>query len=88
MDWQYLRQYIVFAAIVVLLFAFTFILGDNVTWGEIPVRPEYMSCNAHYAGCVPNSRMVSCSDFWPNRVRVIGHDVYGLDADEDGITCD
>lgn len=51
-------------------------------------------CNPNYSGCVPNARDVDClggngnGPAFSGRVMVIGVDVYGLDADGDGVGCE
>lgn len=46
------------------------------------------NCHPSYSGCVPNvSYDLDCADIG-QRVRVIGPDVFRLDADDDGIGCD
>ncbi|HVK23077.1 MAG TPA: hypothetical protein VM677_17090, partial [Actinokineospora sp.] len=52
-------------------------------------------CDPNYTGCVPISSDVDCmggSGNGPAYVRgpvtVIGRDIYGLDADHDGIGCE
>jgi uncharacterized protein YkwD len=45
-------------------------------------------CNPNYTPCVANSTYdLDCADI-REQVRVIGQDVYGLDADGDGIGCE
>lgn len=63
-----------------------------------PAEPELESaadCHPHYGGCVPIASDVDCeggSGNGPAYVRgpveVTGEDVYGLDADDDGIGCE
>jgi hypothetical protein len=52
-------------------------------------------CDANYSGCVPVASDVDCGGGSGNgpayihgSVRVVGADVYGLDADGDGTGCD
>ncbi len=51
-------------------------------------------CRANCSPCVPNASDVDCiggggdGPAYTGRVRVIGRDVYGLDADRDGIGCE
>ena len=52
-------------------------------------------CNPNYSPCVPNASDVDCAGGSGNGpayvrgpVRVIGTDVYGLDADHDGLGCE
>jgi hypothetical protein len=52
-------------------------------------------CNANYSGCVPIASDVDCAGGDNNGpawvtgpVRVLGTDVYGLDADHDGLGCE
>jgi hypothetical protein len=65
----------------------------------VPVRAEAQAvrgCNANYAPCVPDDAVdVDCQDgsgngpsYVTGRVTVVGDDVYGLDADHDGIGCE
>lgn len=50
--------------------------------------PPPSNCNPNYSGCVPNvSYDLNCPDIG-HQVRVIGTDVYHLDADHDGTGCD
>ena len=62
-----------------------------------PVRPAQPggSCNRNYGGCVPIASDVDCAGgsgdgprYVHGPVKVIGSDVYGLDADGDGWGCD
>lgn len=63
---------------------------------EPPVaRPPARDCDPNYGGCVPVASDVDCeggSGNGPAYVRgpvdVIGSDIYGLDADNDGTGCD
>ena len=52
-------------------------------------------CDPNYSGCVPIASDVDCAGgsgngpaYVQGPVRVIGTDIYGLDADGDGIGCD
>jgi beta-lactam-binding protein with PASTA domain len=52
-------------------------------------------CNPNYGGCVPNASDVDCAGgsgngpaYVSGPVQVIGSDVYGLDADGDGVGCE
>jgi hypothetical protein len=56
---------------------------------------EESRCDANYSGCVPIASDVDCaggSGNGPAYVRgpitVTGSDIYGLDADHDGIACE
>lgn len=51
-------------------------------------------CDPNYSGCVPVSSNVDCQygggpgpDYLTHPERVVGSDVYDLDADGDGIAC-
>ena len=53
------------------------------------------TCNSNYSGCVPIARDVDCAGgsgdgpaYVRGPVRVIGSDVYKLDADNDGVACE
>ncbi len=53
------------------------------------------SCDPNYSGCVPIDSDVDCSggssnglSYVQGPVRVIGTDIYKLDADHDGIACE
>jgi len=57
--------------------------------------PEVGNCNPNYDPCVPNDSDVDCAggrgngpSYVAGPVRVIGHDVYKLDRDGDGIGCE
>jgi endonuclease YncB( thermonuclease family) len=55
----------------------------RVTAGKLPAR-----CNPNYRPCIPNSRTdLDCPDIG-RRVRVVGHDVYGVDSDGNGRGCE
>ena len=52
-------------------------------------------CDPNYSGCVPIASDVDCSggsgngpEYVDGPVTVIGSDIYGLDADDDGIGCE
>lgn len=52
-------------------------------------------CNANYTPCVPNDSDVDCQggsgngpSYVTGPVQVVGTDVYGLDADKDGVGCE
>ena len=52
-------------------------------------------CDANYSGCVPVASDVDCAGgsgngpaYVSGPVRVVGSDVYGLDADKDGLGCE
>lgn len=56
---------------------------------------EAPRCDPNYSGCVPIASDVDCAGgsgdgpaYVQGPVRVIGTDIYGLDADGDGIGCD
>jgi hypothetical protein len=61
--------------------------------GCVPAAPS--GCNPNYSPCVPNASDVDCAGGGGNGpayvtgpVRVIGTDVYYLDADHDGLGCE
>ncbi|MEX2107921.1 MAG: hypothetical protein WD827_03430 [Solirubrobacterales bacterium] len=55
---------------------------------EEELEPEPSGCDPNYTGCVPNTGYdVDCAEV-SGPVEVIGVDVYGLDADNDGIGCE
>jgi hypothetical protein len=72
------------------------------TTDEVVVDQEaVVNCDANYSSCVPVAGDVDCAgaeaDVDPNvdgtsyrasPVEVVGDDIYGLDADNDGIGCD
>ncbi len=53
-------------------------------------------CDPNYAGCVPIASDVDCGGgsgngpayVYAKNIRVIGRDIYGLDADGDGVGCE
>lgn len=45
------------------------------------------SCSPNYTGCLPVTFDLDCADVWGS-VGVVGVDVYGLDADFDGVGCE
>src|SRR5205085_11243243 len=59
-------------------------------------QPQASSnCDPNYSGCVPIASDVDCTGgsgngpaYVTGPVTVIGHDIYGLDADHDGIGCE
>lgn len=60
-----------------------------------PPTTQLPNCNPNYDPCVPNASDVDCPEgtgdgpgIAPGEVRVIGADVYALDADGDGFGCD
>lgn len=51
--------------------------------------PATSPCDPNYAGqCVPVAASVNCSDVPGTNVVVVGTDIHGLDADDDGIGCE
>lgn len=53
-----------------------------------PAAETKSSCNPNYSGCVPNVEYdLNCPDVG-YKVRVLGYDQYGFDADDDGWGCD
>ncbi|WP_218129765.1 hypothetical protein [Pseudonocardia oroxyli] len=60
---------------------------------QAPARST--GCDPNYSGCVPIDSDVDCEggkgngpSYVRGPVRVIGKDIYGLDADKDGIGCE
>ncbi len=60
----------------------------------MPAAPR-SDCNPNYGGCVPTASDVDCKGGGGNGpayvsgpIRVTGSDVYGLDADKDGVACE
>ncbi|GAB3171429.1 hypothetical protein GCM10027059_39720 [Myceligenerans halotolerans] len=60
-----------------------------------PADPEPSNCDPNYSGCVPIASDVDCAGgsgngpaYVTGPVRVTGTDIYGLDADGDGIGCE
>ena len=58
-------------------------------------QPESSGCDPNYSGCVPIASDVDCSggsgngpEYVAGPVRVIGSDIYRLDADHDGLGCE
>jgi hypothetical protein len=58
-------------------------------------KPAGSGCDPNYSGCVPVASDVDCEGgsgngpaYVQGPVRVTGKDVYGLDADHDGIACE
>lgn len=58
-------------------------------------KPESSGCDPNYSGCVPIASDVDCSggsgngpEYVAGPVRVIGSDIYRLDADHDGLGCE
>ena len=46
-------------------------------------------CDPNYAGaCIPSGPDVDCGEITAKRFRVVGDDIHGLDADDDGIACE
>lgn len=64
----------------------------------VPVKsppPGGGGCNPNYSPCVPNAPDVDCAGgpgdgpaFVTGPIEVVGSDVYGLDADGDGVGCE
>jgi resuscitation-promoting factor RpfB len=59
------------------------------------VVEEESGCDSNYSGCVPIASDVDCAggsgngpEYVEGPVDVIGSDVYGLDADDDGVGCE
>jgi hypothetical protein len=80
--------FVLFALSTVALFAFA--PSAPATEGREPVN----TCLPNYDPCVKPAPDVDCAggggngpDFVQGPLRVIGFDVYGLDADGDGIAC-
>lgn len=69
-------------------------IGTYVAPEPEPESTSQSNCNPNYSGCVPNAYDVDCAGgsgngpAYTGRVTVIGTDVYGLDADGDGIGCE
>ena len=61
-----------------------------------PVEPPPShGCDPNYSGCVPIASDVDCAGgsgngpaYVKGPITVIGKDIYGLDADHDGIACE
>ncbi|MCE3556203.1 hypothetical protein LWC33_32775 [Pseudonocardia sp. RS11V-5] len=60
-----------------------------------PVARPASNCDPNYSGCVPIDSDVDCAggsgngpSYVRGPVRVTGKDIYGLDADKDGIGCE
>jgi hypothetical protein len=58
-------------------------------------KPQASGCNANYTPCVPADSDVDCQggsgngpSYVTGPVQVVGTDVYGLDADKDGVGCE
>jgi hypothetical protein len=65
------------------------------TTTQPPPPPPSSDCDPNYSGCVPVASDVDCAGgsgngpaYVSGPIRVIGRDVYGLDADHDGIACE
>lgn len=59
------------------------------------VKPRASNCDSNYSGCVPIASDVDCAGGSGNGpaytygpIEVIGHDIYGLDRNDDGIACE
>jgi hypothetical protein len=59
------------------------------------VVEEESGCDSNYSGCVPIASDVDCAggsgngpEYVAGPVDVLGSDVYGLDADDDGVGCE
>ncbi|GAB2557803.1 G5 domain-containing protein [Kribbella endophytica] len=59
------------------------------------VVEEESGCDSNYSGCVPIASDVDCAggsgngpEYVEGPVDVLGSDVYGLDADDDGVGCE
>jgi hypothetical protein len=57
--------------------------------------PSSGRCDPNYSGCVPIASDVDCAGgsgngpaYVDGPVRVVGSDIYGLDADDDGYGCE
>lgn len=57
--------------------------------------PSGPKCDPNYSGCVPIASDVDCAggsgngpEYVQGPIKVIGTDIYGLDADDDGIACE
>ncbi|RPF20580.1 G5 domain-containing protein [Myceligenerans xiligouense] len=60
-----------------------------------PAEPEPSNCDPNYSGCVPIASDVDCAggsgdgpEYVNGPVRVTGSDIYGLDADGNGVGCE
>jgi len=62
-----------------------------------PAQTDSGQCDPNYAGaCVPIASDVDCGGgsgngpayVWAKNFQVVGTDIYGLDADHDGIACE
>lgn len=64
---------------------------------DLPNAPKKSTsnCDPNYSGCVPISSDVDCAGgsgngpaYVQGPINVIGHDVYKLDRDGDGVACE
>lgn len=69
-------------------------LKTNTNVESLKTQPT-SSCDPNYSGCVPIASDVDCADgsgdgpaYVRGPIRVIGHDKYGLDRDNDGWACE
>jgi hypothetical protein len=54
-----------------------------------PAPSPTPSCNPNYSGaCLPSTGDVDCSEISSRDFRVVGTDVFRLDADSDGVACE
>lgn len=67
----------------------------TVVGTKVEVESGSSGCDPNYSGCVPIASDVDCSggrgngpEYVDGPVRVIGSDIYRLDADHDGIGCE
>jgi resuscitation-promoting factor RpfB len=60
----------------------------------VQAPPEDEGCDPNYSGCVPIDSDVDCEGgsgngpSYTGQVTVVGEDIYGLDADDDGVGCE
>ncbi|GAA1598109.1 hypothetical protein GCM10009804_63290 [Kribbella hippodromi] len=67
----------------------------NVVGTKVEEPESSSGCDPNYSGCVPIASDVDCAggsgngpEYVQGPIRVIGSDVYRLDADHDGIACE
>jgi hypothetical protein len=68
---------------------------EVTTVGTKAVEESGGGCDPNYSGCVPIASDVDCAggsgngpEYVEGPVDVVGSDVYGLDADDDGVGCE